>query len=127
MADPSSDLLEINNLLAEYCLSADECRFEDWARCFTKDGEMHAFRRVWKGFDELVSHISAAPEGLHMCGTPHVTLDSDRAEVQVNFLFVTHEKEIWSMGKYVDELSRTPEGWRIASRKVRILKPSKKE
>ena len=71
------DLLAIHNTLAEYCLAADEHRFEDWARCFTEDGEMHAFRRVWKGFDELVSHIRAAPEGLHVCGLPHVTLKGD--------------------------------------------------
>lgn len=117
-----SDLLEINNLMAEYCLAADDCRFEDWARCYTKDGEQHAFRKVWKGFDELVSHISSAPEGLHMCGIPHVTLNGDAADVVVNFMFVSHEKEIWSMGKYVDVLARTSDGWKIASRKIRILK-----
>lgn len=122
----NDDLLAINNTLAEYCLAADECRFDDWARCFTDDGEMHAFRRVWKGFDELVSHISAAPEGLHMCGLPHVTLNGDSADVVVNFMFVTHEKEIWSMGKYVDVMARTGDDWKISSRKIRILKPQKK-
>jgi hypothetical protein len=116
------DLLAINNTLAEYCLAADEGRFEDWARCFTEDGEMHAFRRVWKGFDELVSHISAAPEGLHLCGLPHVMLNGATADVVVNFMFVTHEKEIWSMGRYVDVLARTGDDWKIRSRKVRVLK-----
>jgi len=120
-----TDLLAINNRLAEYCLAADEGRVEDWARCFTEDGEMHAFRRVWKGFDELVSHISAAPGGLHLCGLPHVTLHGDTADVVVNFMFVTHEKEIWSMGKYVDVFAREAGDWKIRSRKVRVLKPRK--
>ena len=122
----NEDLLAINNTLAEYCLAADEGRHEDWAHCFSADGEMHAFRRVWKGFDELVSHISAAPGGIHLCGLPHVTLNGDSADVVVNFMFVTLEKEIWSMGKYVDEMVRSEDGWKFASRKVRVLKPQKK-
>ncbi|MFP6664646.1 MAG: nuclear transport factor 2 family protein [Deltaproteobacteria bacterium] len=124
MQDKSQDLLEINNLLAEYGLACDECRYEDWARLFGDDGEMHAFRRVWKGFDQLVGFLKAAPEGVHICGLPHVTLDGDRADVKVNFVFVTHEKQIGSSGLYFDQLVRKPEGWRFAVRKIKMLKPS---
>lgn len=123
MPNPHQDLLDINNLLAEYCLASDDGRYEDWARCFAADGEVHAFRRTWKGHDALVEFISSAPGGLHMCGIPHVSLHGDRAGSVVNFVFVTEEKAIGSMGKYVDTLVRAAEGWRIESRQIRILKP----
>ncbi|MDG2304433.1 MAG: nuclear transport factor 2 family protein [Candidatus Binatia bacterium] len=126
MQQTDRDILEINNLLAEYCLACDECRFDDFARLFGTDGEMHAFRRVWKGFDELVSFISAAPEGIHLCGLPRISLDGDRAECTVNFVFVTHDKQVGSLGLYIDELGRTPEGWRFRTRKIKILRPSEK-
>lgn len=126
MDQTSQDLMDINNLLAEYCLACDECRFEDFARLFGDDGEMHAFRRVWTGFDNLVSFISAAPEGIHLSGLPRVTLEGDRAESTVNFAFFTHDKQVGSMGLYIDELVRKPEGWRFKTRKIKILKPSEK-
>ena len=37
---------------------------------FAPDGEMHAFRQVWKGPAEIVEHISQADQGL--CGV-HIT------------------------------------------------------
>ena len=85
---------------------------------------MHAFRRSWKGFEELVSFISSAPEGIHLCGLPRIALHGDRADSTVNFVFLNHAKEVWSMGLYIDDLVRTSEGWRFQKRKVQVLKPS---
>ena len=36
------------------------------------------------------------------------------------------DKQVGSMGLYIDELERTPEGWRFRTRKIKILKPSEK-
>ena len=33
----AEDLQDIQNLLVDYCLAADECRFEDWADLFGED------------------------------------------------------------------------------------------
>lgn len=126
MSEVTEDYIAITNLLAEYTLASDESRHEDWANLFAKDGEMHAFRRVWKGHDELVSFISAAPEGIHICGLPRVDIKGDRADVTVNFMFAQFaDKKIWSMGLYVNELVKTAEGWRYQTLKIKILKPTK--
>ena len=50
-----------------------------------------------------------------------------RRRPAVNFIFVNHEKVVWSMGLYVDELVRSADGWRIKSRKIKIAKPKAKE
>lgn len=126
MSEVTEDYIAITNLLSEYTLASDESRHEDWANLFAKDGEMHAFRKVWKGHDELVSFISAAPEGIHICGLPRVDIKGDRADVTVNFMFAQFEdKKIWSMGLYVNELVKTAEGWRYQTLKIKILKPTK--
>ena len=126
LSEVTDDYIAITNLLSEYALASDECRFDDWANLFAKDGEMHAFRRVWKGHDELVSFISAAPEGLHICGMPRVDIQGERADVTVNFIFLQHEdKKVWSMGHYINELVKTAEGWRYQTLKIKILKPTK--
>jgi hypothetical protein len=126
MSELTEDYIAITNLLAEYALASDECRHEDWARLFAKDGEMHAFRKVWKGYEELVSFISAAPEGIHICGLPRIDIQGDRADVTVNFAFLRFEdKKVWSMGLYINELVKTADGWRYQTLKIKILKPSK--
>lgn len=114
---------EIQNLLAEYCLAADDCRFDDWARCFTADGEMQGPADSARGLDDLVRFISSAAEGLHLCGIPLVRIDGDRADARVNFVFVTHDKAIRT-GIYEDELIRTDAGWRIQRRRGRLLRPT---
>jgi len=116
------DVAEIQNLLAEYCLAADECRFEDWARLFTPDGEMQGPSDRARGFDDLVRFISSATEGLPLCGLPRLDLDGDHAISTVRFTFVPHDKTL-RFGVYEDELMRTELGWRIRKRRGRMLLP----
>lgn len=120
----AEDLQAIQNLLADYCLTADECRFEDWADLFGEDGEMYAFRRSWTGKDVLVGFLSNAPEGVHLNGLPKVDLDGDRADVVSNFVFFTHDQVVGSMGIYRDEVVRTGDGWRFKRRAIEMAKPS---
>jgi hypothetical protein len=115
----AEDVAEIRQLLAEYGLAADECRFKDWARLFTREGEMRSPSRTVRGFDALVEFISTAAEGLHLGCTPRIRLSGDRAHATTPFLFVTHAGEIRA-GVYEDELCRTPQGWRIRSRSGRL-------
>ena len=117
----AEDLAEINHLLAEYCLAADQGRFADWASCYAPDGEMHAFRKVWKGPSELEAFISGAPQGIHICGLPRIELHGERADATLNFVFLNREKQIFSMGFYTDELVRGTDGWRIRCRKIEVL------
>ena len=65
-----SDFVEIHNLLAEYALAADECRFDDWAKLFTPDGEMQSPSRTVRGFEALVEFISSAAEAIVLMFVP---------------------------------------------------------
>lgn len=121
----AEDRAEIQNLLAEYCLAADQERFADWARCYATDGEMHAFRRVWKGRQELEEFISNAPLGIHLCGLPRIELDGDRASAGLPFVFFTRDRQVFSMGFYDDDLVRCSDGWRIASRRIDMVRKPK--
>lgn len=116
----AEDALEIHGLLAEYGLAADECRFEDWARLFTPDGEMCSPSRTVRGFDALLRFISSSQEGLHLSGLPRVEVSADRATATTPFLFVTHEGQV-RRGIYEDTLRHTGEGWRIERRRGRLL------
>jgi hypothetical protein len=126
LSEVNDDYIAITNLLAEYALASDESRFEDWANLFAKDGEMHAFRKIWTGHDVLVGFISEAPEGIHICGLPRIDIQGDRADATVSFIFAQFEdKKIWSMGHYINELVKTADGWRYKTLKIKILKPTK--
>jgi hypothetical protein len=116
----SIDFLEIRGLLAEYALAADECRFEDWAKLFTREGEMQSPSRTIRGYEALVDFISSAAEGLHLCAHPRIEISSDRGSATTPFLFVPHGGSP-SRGIYYDTLLRTEAGWRIACRRGRLL------
>jgi hypothetical protein len=116
----AADVMGIHALLAEYALAADECRFEDWARLFTRDGEMQSPSRTVRGYEALVDFIANATEGLHLCTLPRIEVVGDHATAATPFLFVPHDGSL-SRGLYEDDLCRTREGWRIGRRRGRLL------
>jgi hypothetical protein len=116
------DVLAIQDLLARYCLHLDEEDMAAWQGLWTADAEMHAFRQVWTGPDEIAEHIGQADPGLHMGGMPSIVVDGDRATSKQNFLFVEKVGQALRMGLYVDELRRTDRGWLFASRRIVFMK-----
>ncbi len=123
----TDDLESIRQLLARYCIAADQCRFEDWVSLFGEDGVMYAFRRDWVGRDMLTSFITNAPEGIHLNTSLQIELDGDRARVLSNFAFYNLDMELGSMGVYDDVVVRTEDGWRFARREIQIAKPIHQE
>lgn len=119
----TEDLESIRQLLAQYCIAADQCRFEDWVALFGEDGVMHAFRRDWAGREMLMSFITNAPEGIHLNTSLQIELDGGQAKVLSNFAFYNLDMELGSMGIYDDDLVRTEGGWRFARREIQIAKP----
>jgi|AP95_1055475.scaffolds.fasta_scaffold00478_6 hypothetical protein len=119
----TDDIEGVRRLLAEYCLAADECRYDDWARLFGDDGVMVAFRRDWSGFEALTGFISNAPQGLHLNTSVRIDIDGDQATALSNFVFFNLDRELSSMGLYADTLIREGDGWRFARREIRMAKP----
>jgi 3-phenylpropionate/cinnamic acid dioxygenase small subunit len=116
------DDLEIRNLLARYCLLLDQDDVEQWVQLFTPDATYHVYGRAFVGHDGLRTMMAAAPGGLHLGGPPAIEpIDGDHALTQQNLLFMERTGNEMRRSLYDDELVRTDEGWRIASRRCRFI------
>jgi 3-phenylpropionate/cinnamic acid dioxygenase small subunit len=125
-----SDRIEINDLLIRYTKAIDQ---KDWTlldSVFTPDAEADYVSsggikgsypevRAW-----LAKALSVFPVTVHYVTNSEVTLQGDRASARTavyNPMFFTNaDKSMhhFAVGAfYVDELVRTPAGWRIAKRR----------
>ncbi len=122
MALSLEDDAEIRNLLARYCLLLDHDEVEPWVQLFTPDATYQVYGRAFTGHDGLRQMMSAAPSGLHLGGPPVIeAIDADHARTQQNLLFIESVTGEMRRSLYDDELLRTDDGWRIASRRCRFL------
>lgn len=121
--DPEpEDHVAITNLLARYCLYLDHDDVEGWVALFTPDASFEVYGRSFDGHDGLRAMASAAPGGLHLGGPPVVeVIDGVRATTKQNLLFIDSEDGSSRSAVYEDELVRTPEGWRIATRRCQFI------
>ena len=112
----------IRNLLARYCRCLDLDDVEGWVALFTPDASYHVYGRAFEGHDGLRRMLSGAPGGLHLGGPPAVErVDDDHATTWQNLLFVERGTGTMRSAVYDDELVRTADGWRIATRRCRFI------
>lgn len=125
-----SDRIEIQDLLTRYTVAIDS---KDWKlldTCFTPDAELdytstggirgsYPEVRAW-----LEKALAAFPMTVHYISNSSVELDGDEARARtyvINPMGFPREDgslHIFTVGGYyVDELVRTPEGWRIRRRR----------
>jgi 3-phenylpropionate/cinnamic acid dioxygenase small subunit len=120
----ADDDAEIRNLLARYCLFLDLEDLDGWVELFTIDCRFHVYGHTFEGRDGLRRMVDGAPGGLHLGGPPVVEpVGSDRATSKQNLLFIDRRSGDQRAAVYEDELERTTEGWRIASRRCRFMVP----
>jgi hypothetical protein len=120
-----TDVLAIQQLLARYCLALDMDDMDAYGRLWAPDAELHLYRSVWIGPDEITEHIAQANPGLHMAGIPDLTIDGDRATGMQGFLFVERDGHAIRMGRYDDTYVRLDGEWRFASRKISFIRTPK--
>jgi uncharacterized protein (TIGR02246 family) len=122
LADPASDMAEIVNLFARYCLTLDHHDIEGWVSLFTSDATYVVYGRSFDGHDGLRAMMEAAPRGLHLGGPPEIELQGDRAVTRQDLLFVQADTQELRLAVYTDDLVRTAnDGWRIASRRCQFM------
>lgn len=123
LADPSSsDHVAITNLLACYCLALDVDDIETWVSLFTTDAVYETYGHTWVGHAGLRKMMGGAPRGLHLGGPTLISmLEPNRARTTQNLLFVDAATGAMRRSIYTDELRRTEQGWRIASRRCRFI------
>jgi hypothetical protein len=118
------DHVAISNLLARYCLTLDLGDVDGWVSLFTPEASYEVYGRVFAGQEGLRAMMAAAPGGLHLGGPPVIDmLGHDRARTMRNLLFVERGNGASRSAVYIDELTRTPQGWRIATCRCRFITP----
>jgi salicylate 5-hydroxylase small subunit len=133
--------LEVDQLNAAYAAALDERRFDDWPGFFLPDGEYKVQAR--ENFDRKLPLALIALESQGMMKdrvygitqtifhgpyyTRHVVSpaqvlgeEGGRIRAQANYaVFRTRPgdaSEVYNVGRYIDEIERTPAGLKLASR-----------
>ena len=124
-----SDRIEIQDLLTRYCKAIDEKDWDLLDTCFTPDAHVdysssggiagsYSEAREW-----LAKALAIFPVTLHSISNSEVVLDGDAARSRtmvhnpMGFRNPDGSMHIFTVyAYYVDELVRTPDGWRISQR-----------
>jgi uncharacterized protein (TIGR02246 family) len=122
------DLEAIRALVAEYRRALDEKDFEAYAELFGDDGEFVAGSWVARGRDEILAMLAemqatgalslVAGDDRHLVANLEIELDGDAATARSTWVYLTRGPELAMVGRYIDELRRTPAGWRFARRQA---------
>ncbi|MET8976515.1 nuclear transport factor 2 family protein [Streptomyces sp. NPDC004539] len=120
---PTTDLVEIEQLLARYAVAMTRGDVDRVLKVFTPDGTYSAFGDTYP-LDEFPALVAAAPKGLFLVGTPAVDLDGDTATGTQPLCFVEHSEHEMRIGYYNDTYVRTPEGWRLRTRSMTFIRRS---
>lgn len=123
-----SDRLEIEQLLVRYCYAIDDRDWDAYRAVYTEDAVIDDVSAgPGNSVDEMVGFLSGALERVkliqHAISTTAIELDGDTASART----VCHcpvvldrgdgETEMFFQGLwYLDDLARTPEGWKISKR-----------
>ena len=117
----------IRQVLAEYCFSLDDGRFEDMAALFTPDGTWHTDFGKGVGRAGIVEHARSLrseaprPRGAHLTSNIVISLDGDRARVRSNWLAAQNSSAgpvVSSAGAYIDEMVKQDGRWLFHYRRI---------
>jgi 3-phenylpropionate/cinnamic acid dioxygenase small subunit len=127
-----TDRLEINDLLIRYAVSLDSRDWAQLATCFTEDAVAEYGELAGRndGRDEIVATCRHALEGLdasqHIVGNFVIATDGDAGTASCylhaqHYLVSANGTNTFVVGgTYHDRLIRSPEGWRIAHRRLEV-------
>lgn len=131
MADALRDRAEIVELLGRYANALDDRDWKRLALCFTQDavGDYGGIGH-YEGFAAIEALCRATLEPLdasqHLVGSIEIELSGDTARARCAFQ-AQHTRhgceggDHYTLGgSYRDDLVRTPEGWRIRRRNLRV-------
>ncbi|MFD6858661.1 nuclear transport factor 2 family protein [Rhodococcus sp. NPDC060090] len=119
----TSDLVELNQLLARYAVNMTKGQVDGVVDVFTPDGTYSAFGNTFT-LDQFPQLVAAAPQGLFLVGTALIELDGDTATGTQPLCFVEHSAHDMRIGYYNDTYLRTEAGWRLKTRKMTFIRRS---
>lgn len=120
-----SDRFEIQDLLARYSQLLDRSDFDGMDALFTDDAVIDysntgAIKGSWPEQKAFIAKAFADFQGTqHLLGLPSITVSGDTATARTICFnpMVVNDKKVFYVGIwYDDELVRTSDGWKFASR-----------
>jgi uncharacterized protein (TIGR02246 family) len=128
----AKDRAEIEQLMWRYTRALDTGNAEAYAATYTADGQFGTGANATKGREALKAMVGgggqaaegARPQLFHMTANHYVEfIDKDHARVHAYYLTTSPVEgetanRVLAMGRSVDTLMRTAEGWRIQIRDV---------
>jgi ketosteroid isomerase-like protein len=124
-----ADKFAIHELLNAYCHNADYNPPERMRDMFTADGifEVPAMNLRFEGIDHILAFFTSSREAnataRHVISNVVIEGSGDTATSSAYLQVVATRDEITTtvaFGRYLDELRRTPAGWRLQHRRVVI-------
>jgi len=122
MALTTADLIEINQLYARYNTAIDTGDGANFGGCFVADGIFNPGHTLCEGVDAIsefaVKTHEAMPSMRHNATNVVIDGDGDSATGSaflIGYLAGAQYKVIVT-GRYLDELTKTSEGWRFTNR-----------
>ncbi|MGH7894780.1 MAG: nuclear transport factor 2 family protein [Candidatus Binatia bacterium] len=118
------DALAVRDVVQTYALGVDRRDLGLVARCFTPDCEYRGSLGHGTIATALASLRAALPRyerTMHFMGTQRVAVDGDGAHAETCCVayHVRPDGRHFTVGvRYLDDLARTPDGWRIRRRVV---------
>ncbi|HEX7872683.1 MAG TPA: nuclear transport factor 2 family protein [Sphingobium sp.] len=122
---------QIRHLIACYNNMADRGRMDEFAALFVEDGVLQITHQALEGreaiFRELSSIASGARPDVDLAGSRHqlttcrIEMTSEESAEGWTYFFVSRRGTIIEEGTYIDRFIRTPDGWRFAHRRVKML------
>ena len=115
----------IVQLTHDYCWALDTSDWEALRSVFTADVVTDLGDGGQNGIDEVIDRVSTALSVFevtqHLIGTHQIRIDGDaatcRCYLQAQHVRPTGDK-LMIGARYEDECVRTPDGWRIAKRRI---------
>jgi len=124
-----ADRLAIHDVLFRYAHALDDRDSRLLRTCFTEDAVCEVGATL-SGIDAIIGFAEGVLSGFdvtqHLIANPRCAVDGDHAEsvCDLQAQHVTRGapggEHYVIGGRYVDSLVRTPDGWRIARRRLRV-------
>jgi hypothetical protein len=123
--DPSqsSDIVEIQQLLAHYAVSMTKDDVDAAITVFAPDATFSSFGHT-RGLDDFVLSTRNGRKGAFITGPAAIVVDGDEATGEQPVCIVEQTTHDTLIGWYSDTFRRTEQGWRIQSRSMTFLRRS---
>jgi hypothetical protein len=121
------DELDIQRVMAEYCLRLEVNTLDEWLDLFTDDTVYEVHRKTLCGRQEVSDVLALAPHGVHIGGALRIELSGDTATTIQNYQFLADEEKFSNNGWYYRSLVRSERGWKISHTRVNMQKKKKSD